>query len=123
PGTGLIYVSSGNGIEVFDPATGSFNHYSDIRVGSLAFAPDGTLWAVTWPHNQTQVIEFSGTPVTPRVMLQFGSDVDSIAFGLPGSNLAGLLFVSHTDDSLPGSGSELTMVDLATLQQVAVATG
>ena len=30
----------------------TFSHFSDLRVGSLAFAPDGTLWAATWPHNQ-----------------------------------------------------------------------
>src|SRR5262249_27173884 len=123
PGTGLIYVSSGAGIEIFDPAHGAFHHFSDIRVGSLAFAPDGILWAATWPHNQGQVIQFSGNPIAPRLMLQFDSDVDSIAFGLPGSKLEGLLFVSHTSEASPGAGTELTMVDLATLQQVAVATG
>jgi hypothetical protein len=62
PETGRIFVSSGNGIEVFDPTTGKFSHFSDIRVGSLGFAPDGTLWAATWPHNQTQIIRFTGTP-------------------------------------------------------------
>ena len=56
----MIYVSSGNGIEIFNPATDTFTHFSDIRVGSLAFAPDGTLWAATWPQNQMQVIRFAG---------------------------------------------------------------
>ena len=51
-GHGLIYVSSGNGIEIFNPATDTFSHFSDIRVGSLAFDNQGTLWAATWPHNQ-----------------------------------------------------------------------
>src|SRR6185436_21194642 len=31
PGTGRIFVSSGGGIEVFDPAQGSFRHFSDVR--------------------------------------------------------------------------------------------
>ena len=121
PATGKIYVSSGNGIEIFDPATDKFTHFSDIRVGSLAFAPDGKLWAATWPHNQTQVIEFDGK--TPKLMLEFSADVDSIAFGLAGSKLEGLLFVSHTDESVAGAGTTLSMIDLATMQQVALATG
>jgi CARDB/Putative Ig domain len=123
PGTGLIYVSSGDGIAIFDPATRKFTHLSDIRVGSLAFAPDGTLWAATWPHNQGQVIRLTGTPVAPQLMFQFDADVDSIAFGVPGSKLDGLLFVSHTNEAVPGAGTELTMIDLATLKQVALATG
>src|SRR5262249_12173562 len=67
PGTGRIYVSSGKGVETFDPATGSFAHYSDVRVGSLAFAPDGTLWAATWP-NRGRVIRF-GPEARPESML------------------------------------------------------
>src|SRR5207249_2650403 len=100
------------------PAASTFSHFSDIRVGSVAFAPDGTLWAATWPHDQNKVIRFSGTPVKPQLMLEFDADVDSIAFGLPGSRLEGLLFVSHTDAAVPEAGTELTLVDLATLQQV-----
>jgi hypothetical protein len=122
-GTGLIYISSGSGIEVFDPASSTFSHFSDIRVGSLGFAPDGSLWAATWPHNQSQIIRFSGSPATPQLMLQLNADVDSIAFGLAGSSLEGLLFISHTDEASPGSGSDLTMVDLSTMRQVALATG
>src|SRR5262249_30982425 len=53
----------------------------------------------------------------------FNSDVDSIAFGVPGTKLANLFFVSHTDEASPGTGSELTMIDVATLQRVAIATG
>ena len=58
PATGKIYVSSGNGIEIFDPATGTFNHFSDVRVGNLAFAPDGTLWGAPWP-NRGAVVRFN----------------------------------------------------------------
>ncbi|HEX4609016.1 MAG TPA: putative Ig domain-containing protein, partial [Urbifossiella sp.] len=123
PGTGKVFVASDNGIEVFDPAAATFSHFSDIRVGSLAFAPDGTLWAATWPHDQTQVIRFSGTPAAPHLMFQFDSDVGSIAFGQPGSELDGLLFVSHSDEATAGSGTSLTMIDLATLRQVTLATG
>ncbi len=122
--TGLIYVSSGKGIEVFDPTTDTFSHFSDIRVGSLGFDNQDNLWAATWPQNTNQIIEFTGNPIKPKLMFTLDSDVDSIAFGQAGSQLAGLMFVSHTDAALPGdAGSELTMIDLATLQQVAVATG
>src|SRR5262249_28820053 len=46
PSTGLIYVSSGGGVETFDPVTAQFQHYSrdlNLRVNSLAFAADGAL--------------------------------------------------------------------------------
>src|SRR5262249_5861686 len=52
PVTGDIYVTSGDGIEVFDPDTATFSHYSrdhNLRFGSLAFDADGKLWATTWP--------------------------------------------------------------------------
>src|SRR5262249_18376648 len=58
PTFGKVYVASGSGIETFDPSTKTFSHYSDVRVGSLAFGPDGLLWAVTWPHHENQVIRF-----------------------------------------------------------------
>ena len=61
PYTQWIYVSSGNGVEIFDPATQTFTHYSrdrNLRVGGLAFAPDGTLWATTWPDRR-QVVRFN----------------------------------------------------------------
>ena len=50
--------------------------------------------------------------------------MDSIAFGQPGSSLEGLLFVSHNAGPRIGETlepSELTMVDLATFQRIAVA--
>ena len=62
-------------------------------------------------------------------MLTFDSDIQSIAFGQQGTALENLLFVSHDDapNTPPGTvattPSELTMVDVATLQQVAVAQG
>ena len=122
PATGMIYVSSGEGVESFNPTTATFNHFSDLRVGSLAFAPDGSLWAALWPVDQGDVIRFDASGQAQK-MLEFTDDVDSIAFGLPGSPLGGLLFISHDEDVSAGQGSELTMVDLATMQTIAVATG
>ncbi|MFO7898428.1 MAG: CARDB domain-containing protein, partial [Planctomycetota bacterium] len=118
PGTGRLYVASGRGVEIFDPADETFSHYSrdlDLRVGSLAFAPDGTLWAATWP-DRAQVVRFTGL-ARAEVMLAFESaDVDSIAFGRAGTDLEGLLFVSH-------NGGRLTMADVATLRRVELASG
>src|SRR5947207_772635 len=107
PGTGLIYVARGavwsggvngvgGGVEVFDPTTTTFTHYSkdlNLRIASLAFAPDGTLWATTWPDRR-QVVRF--TPQhRAEVMLTFDADIDSLAFGQTGTALEGLLFVSQ----------------------------
>jgi len=114
------------------PLITTFLHYNDLRVGSLAFAPDGSLWAVTWPKNQNSIIKFvddciNARPVCrnihPQLMLQFNTNIDSIAFGVPGSALNGLLFVTHDQGPQRGAGTELTMIDWATLQQVALATG
>ncbi|MGE3817844.1 MAG: putative Ig domain-containing protein, partial [Isosphaeraceae bacterium] len=121
PGTGQVYVSSGKGVEVFDPPSGTFRHFSDVRVGSLAFAPDGTPWAATWP-NRGGVVRFDAEG-RPETMLRLDLPVDSIAFGADGTPLAGLLFVSSNDGFKPGGGGQLTMVDLATLRRVALATG
>ncbi len=129
PGTDLIYVSSGQGVEVFDPRTQTFSHFSrdlDLRVGSLAFDPQGNLWATTWPDRQ-QVVQFNDRR-RAETMFEFAEAVDSIAFGQAGTSLEGLLFVSHNVGPVaragqPAGGSELTMVELASLRQVPVASG
>ena len=56
-------------------------------------------------------------------MLQFGDDVVSIAFGQLGTKLEGLLFVTHNGGTQSAPSATLTMVDLATLQKVDLATG
>lgn len=114
PQTGEIYVSSGKGIEIFNSVTKTFSQYSDIRVGNIAFAPDGKLWATSWPV-RGDLIRFDEKN-QPQRMLHFDNGVDSLAFGKADTALAGLLFVSSNN-------GELTMVDLATLRHVAVATG
>src|SRR5262245_60694582 len=135
PTTGLICVAKGavwsggvngvgGGVEIFDPNTQTFTHYSkdlNLRVASLAFAPDGTLWATTWPDRH-QVVKFN-IQRRAEVMLTFDADIDSLAFGQKGTALEGLLFVSQNTGSNDYSGSELTMIDVATLRRVAVADG
>ena len=75
PGTGLIYVSSGNGVEIFDPTQAqdpskAWKHFSNTRVGDLAFGPDGRLWGVRWTGSdittaggKTDIVSF---PMTGR---------------------------------------------------------
>ncbi len=121
PSSGLLYVGTGTGVQIFDPVTHTFQSYSrdlNLRVASLAFDNEGTLWATTWP-DRAQVVSFD-VHARAQVMLRFDEPVDSLAFGQVGTSLAGLLFVSHNSGP---DGSELTMIDTATLQQVAVASG
>ena len=130
PATEQIFVSSAKGVEIFDPTTETFTQYSrdqNLRVSSLEFDSSGNLWAVTWPDS-TQVVEFDAD-ARAQVKLTFDSDIQSIAFGQVGTPLENLLFVSHDDapNTPPGTvattPTDLTMVDVTTLQQVAVAQG
>jgi YD repeat-containing protein len=121
PVTGEIYVSSGDGIEIFDPTTGKFRHYSDLRVGNMAFSPTGELWAAVWPQ-RGDVVRFD-KKAKPQVMLRFSSPVDSLAFGRPGTKLEGLLFISNNAGPRRNAPTELVMVDLTTLRSVVIARG
>ncbi|MBD2200392.1 MULTISPECIES: CARDB domain-containing protein [Calothrix] len=114
PETGLIYLSSGNGVEIFDPSTATFTHYSNIRVGNMAFSPDGQLWAATWPQ-RGDIIRFDNKGKAQRI-LSFDTAIDSLTFGVNGTQLAGLLFISSNQ-------GEMTMVDVTTLRKVKVAQG
>ncbi|MDM9385689.1 CARDB domain-containing protein [Chlorogloeopsis sp. ULAP01] len=120
--TGLIYVSSGKGIEIFNPQTETFTHYSDLRVDSLAFDADRKLWATTWPE-RGDIVRFNEQGKAQR-MLSFDSPVDSIAFGMKGTRLEGLLFVSNNNTKTgTQQDGRIYMVDLATLQYVTLASG
>ena len=129
PTSGTIYVSTNAGVSTFDPVTHVFTQFSrdqNLRVNSLAVDNQGNLWAVTWPDLRT-VVEFDNRQ-RAVTKLTFNSNIDSIAFGQAGTVLAGLLFVSHSSGPVDSTGSAspltpLTMVDVATLQQISVATG
>jgi hypothetical protein len=123
PVTGEIYVSSGDGIKVFDPNSKTFTHYSDLRVGNLAFGPDDKLWGAVWPQrgeivNFTEIRDVTGRLVrtTPQLMARFNDAVDSIAFGQLNTELAGLLFVSTNN-------GDLEVIDLDSMRTLTLAEG
>ena len=67
------------------------------RVGSLAFAPDGTLWAAAWPQDPGRRRRFVNSPArtrsrrtTTRNSCSSSTALsNSIAFGLPGTDAGG----------------------------------
>ncbi|WP_158222635.1 CARDB domain-containing protein [Rhodopirellula sp. MGV] len=128
PISGDLFVGSGSGVERFDPETKRFSHFSrdqDLRVGSLAFADDGTLYATRWPQRDA-VVKFNALGRAETV-LQFDTPIDSIAIGIKDTPLEGLMFVTHNRGirgaNSDNENSELTMVDLASLRQVPLASG
>ena len=121
PASGLLYVSSGNGVETFDPVTHLFNHFSDLRVDDLAFSPQGVLWGTVWP-NRGDIVTFDNQGRAQRV-LTLDSKVDSIAFGAVGTQFEGLLFVSNNVDPTKSGGASLVAIDLATREHLEIATG
>ena len=114
PVTGKLFVSSGNGIEIFDPATGQFKHFSDTRVGNLAIGPDGQLWAARWPVRRS-ILRFNPDGKA-QTFLQLDASVDSLAFGKAGTDYAGLLFVSS-------NSGQLFLIDVNTRQSLVLARG
>ncbi|MGB6300739.1 MAG: putative Ig domain-containing protein, partial [Rivularia sp. (in: cyanobacteria)] len=111
----LIYVASGNGIEVFNSETEEFEHYSDIRVDNLAINPrDGKLWATTYPK-RGNVISFDEDGKA-TLMVEYDSPIDSIAFGEIGTQLEDIIFVSD-------NSGKLHMVDTASLESITIAEG
>jgi hypothetical protein len=118
PQSGKIYVSSGRGIEVYNPAESdparAWRHFSTQRVGDLAFAPDGRLWAVKWsgseiagaaPTPSSEILSFpmNGRDVG-RAELEYALPgvIDSIAFGAADTPLAGLLLRLKPARAAPG---------------------
>jgi YD repeat-containing protein len=84
------------------------------------------LWAVTWPDRH-QVVRFTER-ARAETVLEFDSEIDSLAFGQPGTQLDGLMLISHNTGPIAADGtvnleSDLTMVDMATLQTVVIARG
>lgn len=107
-----IYVSSGDGIDIFDITTQTFKGLSSRRVDSLALDSAGNLWATSWPE-RGQILKFDAKGDF-RVVFTSDHPLDSIAFGK--KDLAGLLFASSNDGTL-------TAFDLATKKSQVIATG
>ncbi|HEY7600112.1 MAG TPA: hypothetical protein VH741_09310, partial [Candidatus Limnocylindrales bacterium] len=114
PASGRFYVSSGDGIERFDPVTRSFSHFSNVRVDDLAVAPDGKLWGTSWPR-RGDILTFDSRG-RAQVQVRLDAPVDSIEFGRPGTQLEGLLFASSKERPATTGGAALYMIDVATLR-------
>ncbi|MHC1770058.1 MAG: CARDB domain-containing protein [Verrucomicrobiia bacterium] len=110
-----LYVSTRKGVEIYDPATGQFTPYSNIRVDGLALAPDGKLWGTTWPKNG-QVVRFDHRG-RAEVMVQLDEEAEGLAFGVVGTSTENLLFISHAQ------GGDLTVLELTSMKTIAMATG
>jgi len=121
PVSGMLYVTSSSGIDIFDPDTLAFSPFSDVRAGSLAFDVNGLLWAALWPE-RGDIVRFNADREA-ELMLHFDTAVDSLAFGITDSGLDGLLFISNNSGPKGVDGSDLILVDLSTLQTVKLATG
>ena len=119
PASGKFYVSSGDGIERFDPVTRSFSHFSNVRVDDLAVARDGKLWGTSWPK-RGDILTFDSKG-RAQVQVRLDAPVDSIAFGREGTQLAGLLFASSKEKPATIGGANLYMVDVVTLRVVELA--
>jgi hypothetical protein len=147
PQSGKIYVSSGRGIEVYNPAESdparAWRHFSTQRVGDLAFAPDGRLWAVKWsgseiagaaPTPSSEILSFpmNGRDVG-RAELEYALPgvIDSIAFGAADTPLAGLLLASSqlgqrpvfTAGEATPHQSAVWMIELASRERLQLASG
>ena len=148
PTTGKLYVSSGDGIEIYDPAikdkSKAWSHFSNYQVRDLAFGPDGRLWGVQWDgknitdsqYGSTQIVSFpmSGREMG-RAQLEYSLSgvVDSIAFGQAGSELAGLLIASSQTGNVASNSankntavthsSNVWMINLNSREVVSVAKG
>ena len=115
PDTGAIYVSSGDGIEIFNPTRETFAHFSNSRVDSLAFANDGSLWGTSWA-TRGDILKFNPSTGQATVMASLDHPIDSIAFGVKGSKLENILFATSND-------GKLFAVDLNTFKSILIASG
>ncbi|WP_198080418.1 CARDB domain-containing protein, partial [Acinetobacter calcoaceticus] len=145
PATDRIYVSSGNGIEIFDinaPKGQQWTHFSNALVSDLSFAPDGRLWAVRWTSTnvlshlgKTDIISLPLTGKTKgraEVEYTLNGLIDSLVFGQKGTAFEGLLFASANNSQQLSNGSKslpkldnaaVWMISLAKRQAVQLAQG
>lgn len=106
--SGRIFVSTGDGIAVFDPDIGTFTAFASTRVDDMAFAPDGTLWATSWPERGS-LLAFDEQG-RAEIVADMDAPLDSLTFGAAGSEFAGLALLSSSVD---GGLARLFAVDVA----------
>jgi hypothetical protein len=115
PTSGELYCASAAGIEIFNPLTGAFRRFSSSRVQSLAFSPEGVLYATAWPADG-HVLRFDARG-NAEIFFIPPSAALGLAIGPRGTPLENLMFLSHGDQGY------LTLVDLVTHRSVRVAQG
>jgi kumamolisin len=97
--------------------------------GQLAFAPDGTLFAVASAFNNATapVVRISGTnapaPHAPVPLSGITSDTGGLAIGQVQANGAAKSLIVHSGGSAGGAGGSLKMIDLGTLAATVLANG
>ncbi|HDR14303.1 MAG TPA: hypothetical protein ENN79_02220, partial [Desulfobacteraceae bacterium] len=115
PTSGDIYCATASGVSVFDPVAGTFRDFSSTRVHSLAFSSAGTLYGTAWPRDG-HVLRFDARG-NAEIFLIPPAPALGLAFGLAGTPLENLLFLSHGEEGF------LTMVDMVTHRFVKAAEG
>ncbi len=115
PGGTKLYVATTAGVQIFDTQTHAFSAFSRTRVDGIAVAPDGTVWGTRWPRGG-ELIKFDDRG-RASIVMTFDDRANGLAFGQDGTPLAGLLFVSHA------TGGHVTMIDVASMRTLQVATG
>ena len=135
PETDRIYVSSGNGIEIFDmnaPESQRWTHFSNSLVSDLAFALDGRLWAVRWTSanilsnlGKTDIISMplSGkTKGRAEVEYTLNGLIDSLVFGQKGTAFEGLLFASaNNSQQLTNNSKSLVKIENSSVWMISLA--
>jgi len=97
--------------------------------GQLAFAPDGTLFAVASAFNNATapVLRITGTdtpaPHTPVSVPGITSDTGGLAIGQVQANGAAASLIVHGGGSAGGAGGSLKIIDLGTLAATFLANG
>jgi hypothetical protein len=114
PESGKIYVSTGGGVAIFDPPAGPSSRSAKRASTTSRSRQPASCGGRPGP---SAARSSSSRPLgRAQPVVRLDAEVDSLAFGRPGSALAGLLFVSTND-------GKLVMIDLVTLQHLTIARG
>ncbi|MCC6007963.1 MAG: tandem-95 repeat protein, partial [Rhodobacteraceae bacterium] len=109
-----LFVAGIDGLFRFDIAEERLELVSrdlDLRLGSIAIGPDNAVWGVGWP-DRDRIVRMTGTGRVETVA-RIDAELDSIAFGAPGSILENLAIVS-ANNGIQGDGGALYLLEPAT---------